>query len=93
MGVSQQTVSRWESGDNVPVTKYLRGLADALRMSESEVLITAGVAEGGSGDVHVHLAYVLRHVGELESSELLTLLDTAWTEHRNRVSGSMNDGR
>ena len=73
------------------MTKYLRGLAEVLRMSESEVLITAGVAELGSGDVHVHLAHVLRHIGELESSELLTLLDTAWTEHRNRVSGPSDD--
>jgi transcriptional regulator with XRE-family HTH domain len=67
VGVSQQTVARWESGDEVP-TKYLRDLAMALGCSVVDLV------EGG--EPHSYISrYVAkrggRFEGKLDNSELL----------------------
>ena len=38
MGVSVATVSRWETGEMIPVTTRLRALADVLHCTADELL-------------------------------------------------------
>lgn len=45
MGVSVATVSRWETGEALPVTSRLGALADALRCTIDELYGRAGPPE------------------------------------------------
>jgi transcriptional regulator with XRE-family HTH domain len=66
VGVSQQTIARWESGGEVP-TKYLRDLAVALDCSIADLV--------GGGEPHSFVAQVAakkagRFEGEIDRSEV-----------------------
>jgi len=63
LGVSQQTVARWESGGDIP-SKYLKDLAIILVCRVSDLVGERAAARGGS-----KVLRVLNRAGEIEQDE------------------------
>lgn len=63
LGVSQQTIARWESGGDVP-SKYLRDLAVILVCRVSDLVGDGAEARGGS-----QVLRILNRAGEVEEDE------------------------
>ena len=85
VGVSQQTVSRWEKGQAVPRPQRVAQLADALGLDVTRLHRFAGyLPEEERSAVDDVWHQVFERMGELTESELLLLLDRAWEELRNR---------
>ena len=92
VGVSQQTISRWEGGRGVPSPRRLTQLAEALEMDRTHLLRLAGyhASEQRSGSDTPFKALCDR-VGELSESELVLLIDRAWQEYRERRGFAMDN--
>lgn len=89
LGVTQQTVSKWETGVTVPRPARIAALARALGLD-------AGVlhaAAGDTGDNRMSPEEVTARTGValdlLSDDELMHLIDDAWSELRRR----RDDGR
>jgi transcriptional regulator with XRE-family HTH domain len=63
LGVSQQTIARWESGGDVP-TKYLKDLAIILVCRVSDLVGEGAEARGGS-----RVLRILNRTGDIEGDE------------------------
>jgi transcriptional regulator with XRE-family HTH domain len=85
LGVSQQTVSRWESGTAIPQPERLSALAKLLDMEEERLLGYAGYLPKGDRS-HYWQAFqtMYERIVQLSDKELILLLDKAWQEHRRR---------
>ncbi len=85
IGVSQQTVSRWESGTGIPQPKRIAALAKHLDMEEERLLSYAGYLRGGDRSQYWQdFQAIYERIVELSDQELILLLDKAWQEHRRR---------
>jgi transcriptional regulator with XRE-family HTH domain len=87
IGVTQQTISRWENGEIVPPPKRLTQLAAALEIDLDRLLGYAGYLPG-SPAVHSR-SELLRAfydlISDLSDEELCVAFDRAWREIRKRV--------
>ncbi|HYN99315.1 MAG TPA: helix-turn-helix transcriptional regulator [Actinomycetota bacterium] len=85
IGVTQQTISRWESGEIVPPPKRLAKLAEALNLDASRMLSYAGYlgpeADGKQWDL---LTVFYEHLTQLPDDELLVIIQRAAEELRSR---------
>ncbi len=91
LGVTQQTVSKWETGVTVPRPSRVAALARALELDAG--LLHAAAAEGedgrsapaGSEEPPPGI-----RLDRLSQEELVTLLDAAWREltQRRRQAGT-----
>lgn len=85
VGVGQQTVSRWETGQAVPKPDRLPVLANVLGLDSAYVHRMAGYlppGESSSAAELVHELYARAH--ELSDEEVLLLIDRCWQEFRRR---------
>lgn len=85
IGVSQQTVSRWESGMAIPQPERVVALAKLLNMEEERLLGYAGYLPKSDRSHYweeFHAMY--ESIVQLSDKELVLLLDKAWQEHRRR---------
>jgi transcriptional regulator with XRE-family HTH domain len=85
IGVTQQTISRWESGEIVPPPKRLARLAQALDLDSNRMLSYAGYldpeAENRQWDL---LTAFYERLAELSNDDLLLIIQRAAEEMRSR---------
>lgn len=85
VGVSQQTVSRWESGMAIPQSERVIALARVLDLEEDRLLSYAGFLPEGDRSQHWgQFQAMYESLVQLSDQELILLLDRAWQEHRRR---------
>lgn len=87
VGVTQQTVSRWESGGAMPRRGVIPALAEVLQVDSDELSRSAGYAPQrppGKLDDAVHALNAGVH--DLSDSQLVTLLDLLRLEHYERTA-------
>lgn len=85
LGVSQQTVSRWEKGLALPRPVRVRQLAEALGVDAARLQRFAGyLPQEERSAVAQDWHAVYERMPELTESELLLLIDRAWEELRCR---------
>jgi transcriptional regulator with XRE-family HTH domain len=87
VGVTQQTISKWETGVTVPRPGRMAALARALDLDAGLLHATAGLDGGGHG--HASSRKSVRaprgiRLTELTEDQLVGLLDAAWRELRRR---------
>ncbi|MDQ3660759.1 MAG: helix-turn-helix transcriptional regulator [Actinomycetota bacterium] len=85
IGVSQQTVSRWEGGYSIPEPERVIALADVLDLEKESLLVYAGYIPLDDRSHYWHeFQSVYDRIMHLSDKELILLLDKAWQEHRRR---------
>jgi len=85
LGVSQQTVSRWEHDAAVPRARRLVQLARALGLEPIELQRLAGyLSENGEPSTR-RAATSFPRPGSLSDRDLILLIDRAWRELRQRL--------
>jgi transcriptional regulator with XRE-family HTH domain len=95
VGVTQQTISRWENGEVVPPPKRLARLAEALSLDLDRLLGYAGYLSSSptlSRSQLVKSFYDL--IPHLSEEELFVAVECAWGEIRRRLAaGGVADVR
>lgn len=89
VGVTQQTISRWESGETVPPPRRLPRLAEALDLDVNRMLAYAGYLSSDSDRARwdgLHEWY--ERLPDLSSEELLHVLQRAAEELRRRLAAT-----
>lgn len=83
LGVAQQTVSRWETGQALPRPRRIDQLAQVLRLDRDRLYRAVGyvVDDRSSGDP---VEWLRSAVGDATELELIELIDAAWGELRER---------
>jgi transcriptional regulator with XRE-family HTH domain len=85
LGVTQQTVSRWERGLDVPPAVRVAPLAQLLEMAASDLLRLAGyLPDEERSSAHGAFEAMLREISVLTDVELMLLIDAAWQTFRDR---------
>lgn len=92
LGVTQQTVSKWETGVTVPRPARVGALARALALDAGLLHAAAADSEAPSWDGRGDDAPAGIRLDRLSQDELVTLLDAAWREltQRRRQTGTAN---
>lgn len=86
VGVSQQTISRWERGEALPRRARVQALAAALGTEPETITRYAGIAPSGDGDVtEVEFHRLYERIECLTDTELALLVERAWTMLRSRI--------
>ncbi|HZJ51274.1 MAG TPA: helix-turn-helix transcriptional regulator [Actinomycetota bacterium] len=86
VGVSQQTISRWESGAITPPPKRLAKLAVALDIDLDRMLAYAGYLSNGADWPRWQLLNTFsERMTELSDDELAAVIDQAWEELSRRT--------
>lgn len=87
VGVTQQTISRWDSGEIVPPPKRLGRLAEALDLDVRRMLSYAGYlgAEPAGNDDWDGLTVFYERMPQLTSEELLLVVQRAAEELHSRL--------
>lgn len=85
LGVSQQTVSRWETGLALPRPARVVQLADLLDLDSARLHRLAGyLPQQEQSERSARLQDVYATMGGFSRTELLLVLDRAWQELRSR---------
>jgi transcriptional regulator with XRE-family HTH domain len=85
VSVTQQTVSRWERGLDVPPASRMRSLADVLQLRTDHLLRLGGyLPDDERSPVHEAFQAVLQGIVKMSDAELLLLIDAAWQTYRER---------
>lgn len=96
VGVHQQTVSKWEQGNDVPQPKRIRELAEALEADCLNLMRYAGYlteAEPSQTKGEEPFHRFMAQICELNDDQLVLLIDHAWEEHRNRAGFALDSYR
>ncbi|HVF76272.1 MAG TPA: helix-turn-helix transcriptional regulator [Acidimicrobiales bacterium] len=84
LGVTQQTVSKWETGVTVPRASRIAALASLLELDPALLHRAAGSAGASSLRAGSFPAVSSLALELLSERDLLRLLDAAWQEFRRR---------
>lgn len=85
LGVSQQTVSRWESGLAIPQPQRVVALAKILDFEQERLLGYAGyLPQSERSHYWQNFQAFYESIVNLSDKELILLLDKAWEEFRRR---------
>lgn len=86
VGVTQQTISRWENGEVIPPPKRLAKVARALDLDLDRVLAYGGYLPDAADWPSWHvLNLCYDQMGNLSEDELLMLVERALQEIRKRI--------
>ncbi len=86
VGVTQQTISRWENGEVVPPPKRLAKVAQALGLDLDRVLAYGGYLPDATDWPSWHvLNLCYEQMSNLSEEELLMLVERALQEIRKRI--------
>lgn len=89
VGVTQQTISRWENGEVVPPPKRLAKVALALDLDLDRVLAYGGYLPDATDWPSWHvLNLCYDQMSNLSEEELLMLIERALEEIRKRIVGA-----
>lgn len=90
LGVTQQTVSRWENGDSLPRPRRLLEIAELLGLDSATLHRLAGYLPNSehSDRWSAPAERAFDQMGELSDTELMLLIDRAWEEFRRRNPGA-----
>ncbi len=92
VGVTQQTISRWENGEVVPPPKRLAKVALALDLDLDRVLAYGGYLPDATDWPSWHvLNLCYEQMSNLSESELLMLIERALQEIRKRITTPRKD--
>lgn len=92
VGVTQQTISRWENGEVVPPPKRLAKVALALDLDLDRVLAYGGYLPDATDWPSWHvLNLCYDQMSNLSESELLMLIERALLEIRKRIATPRKD--
>jgi transcriptional regulator with XRE-family HTH domain len=92
VGVTQQTISRWENGEVVPPPKRLAKVALALDLDLDRVLAYGGYLPDATDWPSWHvLNLCYDQMSNLSESELLMLIERALQEIRKRITTPRTD--
>lgn len=92
VGVTQQTISRWENGEVVPPPKRLAKVALALDLDLDRVLAYGGYLPDASDWPSWHvLNLCYDQMSNLSEQELLMLVERALEEIRKRIVGARKE--
>jgi transcriptional regulator with XRE-family HTH domain len=92
VGVTQQTISRWENGEVVPPPKRLAKVALALDLDLDRVLAYGGYLPDATDWPSWHvLNLCYDQMSNLSESELLMLIERALQEIRKRITSPRKD--
>jgi transcriptional regulator with XRE-family HTH domain len=87
VGVTQQTISRWESGVSLPRRPMIPALATTLELDPDELHRLAGYATQRPSTPADHLTQDLYACADqLSRAQLLALLDILWRTYYQRES-------
>ena len=84
LGVTQQTISRWESGVVVPPPKRLAALADVLELKLHRLLSLGGYFPQDSPEPSIRPLLTRVDVSAVSDDDLYVVIDLAWEELRRR---------
>jgi transcriptional regulator with XRE-family HTH domain len=85
VGVGQQTVSRWETGQSMPKANRLPVLAEVLELDSEYLHRMAGYLPADRSSPASDLMHaVYERVPEFSDDELVLVLDRLWQELRRR---------
>jgi transcriptional regulator with XRE-family HTH domain len=85
VGVSQQTVSRWEQGHALPRPRRVLALAKLLDLDAPRLQRLAGyLPESETSELNHPWRTLYERMHELSRPELMLLMDRAWEELRSR---------
>lgn len=89
VGVTQQTISRWENGEGVPPPKRLAKLAKALDLDLDRMLAYGGYLPRVGDWPRWHVLKLLYDkMPQLSEEELLMIIERGLEEIRNRMLGT-----
>jgi transcriptional regulator with XRE-family HTH domain len=89
VGVTQQTISRWENGEVVPPPKRLARVAKALDLDLDRMLAYGGYLPSAGDWPRWHVLNLLHdQMNELSEDELLLLIQRGVEELRKRMASS-----
>ncbi|MFI7588644.1 helix-turn-helix transcriptional regulator [Spongisporangium articulatum] len=87
VGVTQQTISRWESGGAMPRRGVMASLARILQVDADQLFRSAGYApERPPGRLDDAVHTLNAEIQDLSDAQLVALLDLLWREHYERTS-------
>jgi transcriptional regulator with XRE-family HTH domain len=85
LGVSQQTVSRWENGDATPRPSRVLELAELFQLDPPQLQQLAGILPPPrSTPLNGDWKRLYDGIHDLSRADLLMLIERAWTELRRR---------
>lgn len=86
VGVTQQTISRWENGEVIPPPKRLAKVAKALDLDLDQMLAYGGYLPNAADWPRWHVLNLLYdQITELTDEELLVVTERALEELRRRM--------
>ena len=85
--VSQQTISRWESGDTSPGPQRLAQLAESLSLFLPALLRSAGYLLASDFMVDT-LRPTVAELGRMTTADLVLFVDAGWQHLRRRLAAA-----
>lgn len=90
--VSQQTISRWETGDTLPGPRRIAELAEALSLSLSALFRSAGYLVAPDF-TSATLGRTADELGRMTTSDLVAFIDAGWQQLQGRLAASPSPGK
>ena len=90
--VSQQTISRWESGDSSPGPRRIAELAEALSLSLSALLGSAGYLVA-SDFAAAARGPTVDELSRMTTPDLVLFIEAGWQQLRGRLAASPSPGK
>jgi transcriptional regulator with XRE-family HTH domain len=88
VGVTQQTISRWENGEVIPPPKRLAKLAKALDLDLDQMLTYGGYLPNVADWPRWHVLNLLYdQIGDLSDDDLVLVMQRTFEEMRSRILG------
>ena len=84
LGVTQQTISRWEGGVVLPPPKRLAALAEVLELKLDRLLSLGGYFPHDIPEPSIRPLMTSVDVGAISDDDLYLVIDLAWEELRRR---------